>query len=221
MRFIHFKAPFGAFRPFKNVELATTAEFITHSAAYGLLLGLAGVDRQRKKEFIGTRIAIGCKRLPRAGRFFQQLIQGRRVLTGDGGQLNLRPFWREVLFDLEGYIGFDNSPLEELVVKGINEPSLLDYWGLPFMGDNNFFLERVEVCKKPESCRWFYPFNGERLQRGERLHFLSIWTDYETNMRSRGLLFALTPNQEYPPSDAWIPIAEHNTKISDESGSSL
>ena len=81
MRFIHFKAPFGAFRPFKNVELATTAEFVTYSAAYGLLLGLAGIERQSKNDFVGARLALGCKRLPRVGRTFQQLIQGKRELT--------------------------------------------------------------------------------------------------------------------------------------------
>lgn len=210
MRFIYFKAPFGAFRPLKNVELATTTEFITYSAAYGLLLGLAGIDRQRKKEFADARIAIGCNRLPRIGRTFQQLIQGKRVMSSDGGNLNLRPFWREVLFDLEGYIGLDNPSLEELVTEGINEPSTLDYWGLPFMGDNNFFLERIEVCDKPEPCQWFYPFTGNRLQHGGRLHFLSVWTDYETNIHSRGLLFALTPYQESPPSDAWIHITERD-----------
>ena len=215
MRFIYFKAPFGAFRPLKTVELATTTEFITYSAAYGLLLGLAGVDRQRKKEFAGTRIAIGCKRLPRIGRTFQQLIQGKRVMSGDGGQLNLRPFWREVLFDLEGYIGLDNPSLEALVTEGINEPTTLDYWGLPFMGDNNFFLERIEVRDKPELCQWFYPFTGNRLQRGGRLHFLSVWTDYEANTRSRGLLFTLTQQQESPPLDAWIHITERDPRITE------
>lgn len=209
MHFIYFKAPFGAFRPFRNVELATTTEFVTHSAAYGMLLGLAGVDRREKRKYIGARIAIGCKRLPRVGRSFQQLIRDERALSNDGGQLTLRPFWREVLFDLEGYIGLEHPALEELVVKGINEPSELDYWGLPFMGDNNFFLERVAAFEHMlEPCRWFSLYQNQKLARGEHLRYLSVWTDYETNTRSRGLLFALTGEETSPPPEAWVSIEE-------------
>ncbi len=97
----------------------------------------------------------------------------------------------------------------ELVVKGINEPSELDYWGLPFMGDNNFFIERVDVFDRPqEPCRWFSLYQNQKLTRGERLHYLSVWTDYETNVRSRGLLFALTDEEESPPPEAWVSIEE-------------
>src|SRR5207249_555158 len=80
MLYVYFKAPFGAFRSFRSVEMSPTAEFITHSAAYGLLLGLAGVDRQHKDRFADANIAIGIKRLPKVGRTYQQLIQGKRVL---------------------------------------------------------------------------------------------------------------------------------------------
>jgi CRISPR-associated protein Cas5t len=210
MLFIHFKAPFGAFRPFKNIELATTAPFLTYSAAYGLLLGLAGVDRLRKKEFCGARLALGCQELPRVGRTFQQLIRDKREIATNGGQLTLRPFWREVLSGLEGYIGLDFPHLEKLVESGINNPASLDYWGLPFLGDNNFFLEKVDTCSHPPLCRWFYPFDGNQLSRGERLHYLSIWTDYEANVNSKGMLFALSQPQTTPAPKAWVVVEEAN-----------
>ena len=221
MLFVYFKAPFGAFKPFQSVELHATADFLTHSAAYGLLLGLAGVDchadYQRKKDFPDAQIAIGQKHRPLRGRVLQQLhkmhkgtITAEELERAKGNKTKIDVFRREHLCDLEGFIGLRDEKLEARVRKGINEPSTLSYWGLPFMGDNNFFLERIEVCDKPEACQWFYPFTGKRLQRGGRLHFLSIWTDYETNTRSRGLLCALTPHQESPPSDAWIQITERD-----------
>jgi len=208
MRFIHFKAPFGAFRPFKNVEFATTAEFITYSAAYGLLLGLAGREREQKYEFEGARIALGCNRLPRVGRTFQQLIQGKRELTHTGGEFNLRPFWRELVCDLEGWIGLDHTLLERLVEKGVEEAATLDYWGVPFMGDNNLFVEKIEVNERAQPCRWFCPFTGRRLPLGERLYYLSVWTDYQQNSRSASQLFALSPTRDSlkADDDCWITI---------------
>jgi CRISPR-associated protein Cas5t len=205
MRFIYFRAPFAAFRSFRNMETVTTSEFVTHSAAYGFLLGLAGIDREQKDEFTDAKLAIACTRLPAVGRCFQQLIRDKRVLD-DGGELTLRPFWREVLCNVEGFIGLDHPALEELVERGINEPTSLSYWGLPFMGDNNLFLEQIEVRDRPGPCRWFYPFSGERVSRGERLYYLSVWTDYRTNARSSSLLFALSETKDSLQADdkAWV-----------------
>lgn len=212
MLYLYFKAPFGAFRPFKSVELSPTAPFVTHSAAYGFLLGLAGIDRLGKKDYMDARIAIGCSRLPKLGRSFQQLIQGQRKLEQDiGGDFKLRPFWREVLINLEGYICLDHPSLEVLVEKGVKNPSSLDYWGLPFMGDNNFFVERIDVVDAPQQCRWFCPFEDNLSSQGERLHYLSVWTDYEDSAKSKGLLFALKDGEmkegkHQPPDKAWVSI---------------
>src|SRR5947208_2314624 len=93
MLYLYFKAPFVTFRPFQSVEMLATTAFLTHSAAYGLLLGLAGIDRCKKEANIEAQIAIGVKcqtkgvkhldingrhnemkpQFPRRGRVFQQL----------------------------------------------------------------------------------------------------------------------------------------------------
>lgn len=253
MLFVYFKAPFGAFRFFQSIEMSMTADFVTHSAAYGLLLGLAGIPRERKKEYSGARIALGLKgeKLPLHGRVYQQLhwvkLEGRvekrkgKPPKGEtlkaaferskGTKPDIRPYVREFLFGVksyndvsaggasgaryrlhgfEGYIGLNHLQLEELVSKGVKEPATLDYRGLPFMGDNNFFLERIEVSDKPSPCRWFSKYQGQPLPRGERLHYLSVWTDYDTDSRSSTLPFTLSSIQESPPNEAWIPIQEFN-----------
>lgn len=217
--FLHFKAPFGAFRPFQSMEMLSSAVFLTHSAAYGLLLGLAGIDRDRKEDFLGVRIAIGMLRMedkqdkprePRRGRVFQQL---HRIPQGDDKKKRavekerakgskserIGVYWREVLIDLEGYIGLDDKGLndkrlESLVEQGINDPQSFNYyWGLPFMGDNNFFLERLEIVPKPEGCLWFSPLNPQRMGQEDHYYYLSVWTDYaHENNRSNAGLFSLT-----------------------------
>jgi len=217
MLFVYFKAPFGTFKPFQSVELHATADFITYSAAYGLLLGLAGIDRHRKKEFIGAQIAIGQKHKPLRGRLLQQLhkmpagsLSQEMLDRAKGNKPKIDIFRREHLFRLEGFIGLRDEKLETLVRKGINEPSTLNYWGLPFMGDNNFFVERLDVRDKPAPCCWFYPYDGKSLQVGKQLHYLTVWTDYETNVRSKGMLFALSEEKDLLNEDdkAWVRVEE-------------
>lgn len=220
MLFVYFKAPFGAFKPFQSIELHSTADFITYSAAYGLLLGLAGVDchanYQRRRDFIGVQIAIGQIGNPLRGRVLQQLHKmpqtnpSPEVLDrAKGNKPKVDIFRRDYLRSLEGFIGLQNSEeLEALVRRGINEPSTLSYWGLPFMGDNNFFVETLETKDRPSRCRWFYPFKEHNLGEGERLYYFSVWTDYEPNPTSSSRLFALSDVKDSLEKDdeAWISI---------------
>ena len=208
MVYLYFKAPFGAFRSFKSIEMSPTAEFITHSAAYGLLLGLAGIDRQHKQEFVGASIAIGIKRqLPKVGRTYQQLIQGERVLNDkQRWDFKLRPFWREVLVGVEGYIGLNHPELEDLVHKGVNTPSALSYWGIPFLGDNNFFVERIDTCEQPEPCLWLCPLANGLTPNNRRLLYLTVWTDYADSTRSKSMLFYQEKTDAEPPEAAWVTI---------------
>lgn len=206
--YLHFKAPFGAFKPFQSVEMLATTAFVTHSAAYGLLLGLAGVDRDRKDEFIGAQIAVGMARMPKRGRTYHQLHVIPQTPTKDeierakGTKQRIRPYWREVLISLEGCIGLKDERLESLVRQGVDEPQSLDYWGLPFMGDNNFFLERLDVIPEPEKCQWFCPLEPENVGRDDRYIYLSIWTDYASGEASNSLLFSIRNDL----NKAWVTI---------------
>lgn len=226
MLYLYFKAPFGAFRAFQSIEMAATTDFVTYSAAYGLLLGLAGINRDRKDEFIGARIALGTwrEKLPIRGRAYQQLhwvkTEGRTPKTKGGESLeeaygrskgtkpDIRAAWREYLFGLQGYIGLDHPSLEEQVRRGINNPAELEYWGVPFLGDNNFFIERLREEPQPNSCEWLCKLDDAKMPRGERLFYLSVWTDYQENKRSLSCLFYLGKTGPEPPSEAWVEIKE-------------
>ncbi|MGI9105908.1 MAG: hypothetical protein ACR2G4_06635 [Pyrinomonadaceae bacterium] len=211
MLFVYFKSPFGAFRIHQSIETPITADFLTHSAAYGLLLGLAGIERERKDDFKDARIAIGVlsEKLPKHETVYQQLHLATKEVEAPFMK-NARPVVREFLIGLEGYIGLNHHELEPLVTKGIDEPHSLHCWGIPFMGDNNFFVERIRV-EEPQPCRWFCQFEDNKSSQGERLHYLSVWTDYEDSANSKGLLFALkdgemTDGKHQPPDKAWVSI---------------
>jgi CRISPR-associated protein Cas5t len=209
MLYIYFRAPFAAFRPFRNVELSPTAEFLTHSAAFGILLGLAGIERNLKKKYVGAHISIGCLRMPTVERSLQLLIQGKRKFEIEkGGNFKLRPFVREVLCGIEGYIGLEHTELEQLVKQGIDAPTTLDYWGIPFMGDNNFFIERLDLKGNPEPCQWLCEVGEDLHIQGQKLFYLSVWTDYVNSEKSDSRLFYLGEKTNSPPQSAWIPIQE-------------
>jgi len=228
MLFLYFKAPFGAFRAFQSIEMVATADFVTYSAAYGLLLGLAGINRDRKEEFKGARIALGTwkEKLPVRGRSYQQLhwvkTEGRKSKAKGGETLpeaferskgtkpDIRAVWREYLAGLQGYIGIDHPKLEELVRQGINDPAGLDCWGLPFLGDNNFFIERLREDPQPNACEWLCKLDDVKPPLGERLFYLSVWTDYKENKRSLSGLFYLSQSATQPPKEAWVEIKEGN-----------
>jgi CRISPR-associated protein Cas5t len=91
-----------------------------------------------------------------------------------------------------------------MVSVGINQPSTLNYWGLPFLGDNNFFVERLDVVNQPTSCRWLRPLRQNEMPQGDRLFYLSVWTNYETNLKSNSQLFLLTEKLD----EAWVEIEE-------------
>src|SRR5205085_2058442 len=121
-----------ALRSFQSIEMSMTADFVTHSAAYGLLLGLAGVPRESKKDYAGARIALGLKgeRLPLHGRAYQQLhwvkLEGRvekrkgKPPKGEtlkaaferskGTKPDIRPYIREFLHGCESYDEVDHDP---------------------------------------------------------------------------------------------------------------
>lgn len=245
MIYVYFKAPFGAFRPFQSTELHPTANFITHSAAYGFLLGLGGIERRRKQEFVGAKIALGVPysttqlkedrrrlasrptieviNMPRQGRAYRQLHKEpqsdkqtppatRERAKGTKPAIDI--FRRDFLYGLEGFIGLDHIDLKNIVEQGINEPETLPYyWGLPFMGDNNFFVERIDVVDEPQPCRWFCPFEDNKSSQGERLYYLSVWTDYVDSATSKGRLFSLKDGEtkdgkHQPPAKAWVSITD-------------
>lgn len=218
MLFVYFKAPFGAFRIHQSVETLITADFLTHSSAYGLLLGLAGIEREEKHKYKDARIAVGMagEKLPKHESVYQQLHMaiGNKAdfERTKGTKPTIRPVVRELLIGLEGYIGLDCSELELLVNKGINQPESLHCWGIPFLGDNNFFLEEVKAQKESPTCRWFSPYNDQSVFNDVRqLHYMSVWTDYKTNAISKGLLFALSQQKEFLDENgrAWVRIGEN------------
>ncbi|MBI2502234.1 MAG: CRISPR-associated protein Cas5, partial [Candidatus Latescibacteria bacterium] len=158
---LYLQAPFAAFRTFTTGSFRPTAGFITHSAAYGLLLNAAGIEMRQENEggpmtlirsdLPRFRLAVGACEIPRMHSVYQQLHNypvgnTRRDFAprAKGAKYNIAPARRTFLGDLRSYLCMEgNSDLEQKVIDGLQGKIVRDY-GLPFAGDNNFLLDRLE-----------------------------------------------------------------------------
>src|SRR4051812_12620586 len=166
MIWLAIEAPFAACRPMMAGWHRPTAGFLTHSAAYGLILNVAGVESRLGEHEPGHpggvpasvtrsglpsfRIALGLPGgadLPRVGSVFQQL-HNYSVAAGNAGikpefalgrKNNIAPVRRELLSGLRAVAAVDaDDDFTEVIRRGLRGGRSEGRYVLPFLGDNNF-----------------------------------------------------------------------------------
>ena len=212
-------APFAAYRdvhaPLRSYPI------MTHTAAWGLLLGIAGIETRAaldtpvtltRKDAPCLEIAIGQVREGSIQSVYQQLhayeVSRSSAETGlarfregcKGAKYRITPKRRDVLVGLDCVLGVRASP----VLVGAIKAGILGevpHYGVPFAGDNNFFLERLEVTE-PVPARWCVATS----QPNRGLLRLPVWNDRGDSRRNRYQTFLFSdPNQSIPDS-AWVTV---------------
>jgi len=225
MLYLYLQAPFAAFRTFTAGSFRPTAGFITPSAAYGLLLNVAGIEmRSNEGKEVMTlikrglpcfKLALGALKLPREQTIYQQLHNYPIGTTGKehaprtkGSKYNVVPARRAFLCDVRAYICIDADPaFEAAVADGLAGCGRRDY-GLPFLGDNSFLIDRLEVVAQPSRVRWF-ELIGAADDDGFRdgITRLTITIDRKDIPGTRSSLFA--PSRQATtevPEAAWVDV---------------
>ena len=230
---LYVQAPFAAFRTFTAGWYRPTAPFLTPSAAYGLLLNLAGIETRRDdglSPMTVTRfglpsacIALGAVPGPR-GAFpgvqtvFQQLhnypvgASGKeRKEDARGNKYNITPVRRELLTDLRACVCLDgNSELEDQVRDGLvgRPPRSGTRYGLPFLGDNAFIPDKIEPLDSPLNAHWYRRLGeSEADADSTRSARFTVWVDRQEMSRTVTGLYApeSEPSPEIPGA-AWTTI---------------
>lgn len=223
---LRLEAPFAAFRTFTAGSFRPTAGFITHSAAYGLLLNVAGIEMRHddgkspttliKKDLPSVRIALGAVDFPSQHTLFQQLHNypvgadaGKKYIQGSmGNKYNITPVRRAFLSNVKAVIAIDkNKDLEDIVVEGLAGKSQRKY-GLPFLGDSNFLVDRLDKIDSAEKTYWYIGVEGgddDFLK--ERITRMTITIDRADMSKTRSNLFApvAEPTKEIPEK-AWVEV---------------
>jgi CRISPR-associated protein Cas5t len=240
---LYVEAPFAVCRTFTAGWYRPTASFLTPSAAYGLLLNLAGIESRLREEepdhdgktpaslmragLPQVRLALGAPafrlegqrevvvapehRFPHIQTIYQQLHnypvgtsgQGRAE-SAKGNKYNITPVRREFLTGLRAFVCVDgNLELESRVTQGLNGQLNQGRYGLPFLGDNQFLVDRLEVFPEPRPAHWYEQIT-ERSEGPPRPRTtrLTIWIDRADLSKTKSALYA--PVEEMEPS-AQIP----------------
>lgn len=221
---LYLQAPFGVFRTFTAGSFRPTAAFVTHSAAYGLLLNVAGVEMREDADGEMTvirsglptfRMALGARVLPLQHSVYQQLHNYPIGNTGEahaahtkGSKYNIAPVRRSFLSHIQAYICVDgNDVIERLVIQGLEGAGPSRY-GLPFLGDNNFLLDRLEPIRERQPAHWYVLVNSEECtDMPKNLTRLTIAIDRMDMSRTRSALFIPTEKAQVEiPDRAWIKV---------------
>lgn len=223
---LRLEAPFAAFRTFTAGSFRPSAGFITHSAAYGLLLNVAGIEMRHddgkspmtliKKDLPKVKIALGALDFPSEHSLFQQLHNypvgadaGKKYIQGSmGNKYNITPVKRAFLSNLKTVIAVDkNEDLEDMIINGLAGEIQRKY-GLLFLGDSNFIIDRLEKMGSLEKIYWYIKVKGEDNSFiRERITRLTVVIDRADMSKTRSSLFAplADPTKEIPEK-AWVKV---------------
>lgn len=250
MNYLYIEAPFATFRTFTAGWYRPTATFLTPSAAYGLLLNIAGIETRLREDeeahdgktpasltqpnLPAVQLALGVptfaikgqrrrqdlsseEMFPRMQSMFQQLHNypvgksgQERAEDCKGSKYNITPVRREFLTDVRAIVAFrGNDTLADRVRAGLAGELDVSRYGVPFLGDNSFLIDRLALLEGEVPVCWFDRLMDQS-DNGIRDHTtrLTIQIDRAELSQTKSALFA--PQQEsatsIPPETAWVNV---------------
>jgi CRISPR-associated protein Cas5t len=218
--FLLLDAPFAAFRWLQAGVYRGTYPVMPHSAAWGFVLNLAGVETRGSVNEVVTPIAASAPRMELAvgvvrdgqrSTLYQQLHS--YPVGNSGKDLEARAhgqkFWiapakREVLVGLQWMVGVRGEPsLLERIPLGLAGTLEVERYGLPFAGDNQFLFNRIELSKD-DVARWYVPVEAGSSPKGSTR--LTTVIDRKEASRTKAPMFAPTRTSCSCPSEAWVEV---------------
>lgn len=215
------QAPFAAFRGFQAGVYRASSPVMPPSTAYGLVLNLAGIEMRDSTPGVTTlirsdipklQIAVGLVSIPERCSLYQQLhsypvgASGKELKEKThGAKYWITPVRREVLVGYDGVIGIQSGDesLFARIRKGRDGELDAPRYGLPFAGDNNFLIDRIEIVAEPPPDTYWYArmLPDDPPRKGSCR--LTVGIDRADNSRTTSWLYAPGENSISPPEAAW------------------
>jgi CRISPR-associated protein Cas5t len=157
----------------------------------------------------------GGRCLPRVHTIYQQLhnypvgASGKdRAADAHGNKYNITPVRREFLTGLRAVIAVRaDAETEDRIRRGLAGSPDATRYGLPFLGDNSFLPDRLEIAPEGEPAFWFVRLAGDA--GGPRPHTtrMTIRIDRADMSRTESGLFAPSDSPAAdPPDTAWVAV---------------
>lgn len=224
---LYVQAPFAVFRIFATGSFRSTAGFITPSAAYGLVLNIAGIESRfddgtstmtlTTPDLPQVKIALAALCFPDGQSLYQQNHNypvgkeagARYAPLAKGNKYNITPVRKEFLSNLQAYVCIEgNSKLEQGVRDGLAGRFNGTRYGLPFLGDNNFMIDVLREETDRQAAYW-YEKVSENDSKGPRPRTtrLTLTIDRQNMAKTTSALFS--PGSEKLldiPESAWVTI---------------
>jgi len=81
-------------------------------------------------------------------------------------------------------------------------------YGLPFLGDNQFLIDRIALQQQPSPAFWYRRLDSSDQELIEHTARFTIWIDRADMSRTSSALYAPTDTSlNTPPDSAWTEIA--------------
>jgi CRISPR-associated protein Cas5t len=123
-----------------------------------------------------------------------------------GAKFWVTPVRREILVDYDGVVGVqsDIGELPNRIQKGLRGELDVPRYGLPFAGDNNLLIDRIDFIEKPPATtRWYTRMQPDDPPRKGSCR-LTVGINRTDNSRTTSFLFApLSEGTSQPPQTAW------------------
>lgn len=221
---LRIQAPFAAFRGLQAGVYRTSSPTMSYSAAYGLILNLASIEAREDLVSGGAtayrtglpsmRLALGKLQDAEVCTLYQQLhsypvgSSGKELKAKAKGQkFWIVPVRREILVGLDVVLGIDaESSFLSRLAAGLAGHGNVPRYGLPFMGDNNFLLDRADLVEVAPKAHWYTPVDPEEGPRRGSTR-LTAEIDRGNSSRTRNILVA--PEElatSAPPETAWVKV---------------
>jgi CRISPR-associated protein Cas5t len=227
---LYLQAPFAAYRWLQAGVYRASSPTMPPSAAWGLVLNLAGIEiRAGLDQAITTidekapplQLAIGVPvrqqegsfdvRFPSVTSIYQQLhsypvgSSGKELAAKThGAKYWIVPIRREVLVDCCWVLGVRGpAHVIDRIGPGLAGALEVDRYGLPFAGDNSFLFDRIELLEAPMAARWFAAADEDE-PPGDKTSRLTIGIDRSDSSRTTSKIFYPTAASSQPPDEAWV-----------------
>lgn len=215
-------APISAWRWLQAGVYRATFPVIPPSAAWGLVLNLAGIESRGDLSEVSTPIredapaldiAVGVVTPGQRSSLYQQLHS--YPVGNSGGPLRERArgnkFWiaparREILIGLVAAVGARGpKAVVDRVADGLAGRLDVARYGLPFAGDNQHLFSRIDVASVSPDARWYEPV-VDLANANVGTTRLTTNIDRTDASRTAAPLFAPTTELVACPTSAWVRV---------------